>query len=138
MKTIARQYELPTAGQVFNLAPEQGADGARIIAEMAEQAKREREAREFAESMQRKLADVPGFIGVDVAGPESPSKVMLDPRLVTDAMMWLKRRFRVAEHLELSTDNALCVEIIPRSKAKQGQRRARFGKIEQFVLPLSV
>ena len=39
MKPIP-QFDLPVAGDVFNLASEQGKDGARIIAEMAEQAKR--------------------------------------------------------------------------------------------------
>ena len=131
------QYELPVAGGVFNLAPEHGVDGAKAIAEMAEAMKRQREAKEYADKMQRQLAECPGFTGVDVSpSPEVPSRVALDARLVGEAMLWLKRRFKVAENLELSEGDTLLVEVAPRAKARSNGRRIRFGKIEQFALPI--
>jgi len=132
MKAI--QHEMPVVGDAFNLAPEKGIDIDRQLRDERVQLARECSAREYAAKMQRQLAECPGFVGADIAPSEqSASRLMLDPRLVLDAVGWLKRRFRVSDALELhSTGNALCVEIAPRRRGQTGKRQVRFGKVEQF------
>ena len=132
MKAI--QHEMPVVGDAFNLAPETGVDIDRVLREEREQLARECSAREYTARMQRQLAECPGCVGYDLATSEKlASRLMLDPRLVLDAMGWLKRRFRVSAALELhSTGNALCVEIAPRRRGQTGKRQVRFVKVEQF------
>lgn len=45
MRSKVAQLELRPCADAFNLAGERGVDGARVIAELAEAARREREAR---------------------------------------------------------------------------------------------
>lgn len=131
------QFELNGSAQVFNLAGEVGEDPVRLALEAGRKAAAAETAREYERTMQRTLEQCPGFIGADA--PKSAScvgKVVVEPAKVSEALAWLKRRFVVAENLELSTDNGLCVEVAPRAPRKAGVRRPRFGKVEQFKLDL--
>lgn len=140
MKT---QFELPSAGLagVFNLVGEAGVDIDRVIAEQREEIARECERRDFESRMQRTLAECPGVLGFDT--PQSlagKGKVVIEPARVPEAMAWLRRRFVVAESLELSDGDGLVIEVAPRAPRKlvNGKRvRVVFGKIEQFQLPLA-
>lgn len=143
LTTSHHQYEMPViATQVFNLAGEEGEDPFRIERERwaAEQAKAE--AAEYERRMQRTLAECPGFIGADApAGPGKVGRVVVEPAHIPAAMAWLKRRFIVAENIELSRDEGLVVDIAPRvRRVTQGQRPAkvRFGKPEQYSLKLDL
>jgi hypothetical protein len=137
MRTV--QHELPVAGEAFNLAGERGVDIDRVLAEERARLAAECAAKEYAAKMQRSLAECPGLIGVDAFGPSSPANVAIDPRQSVAAMIWLKRRFHVAETIELSTQSeSLHVEVMPR-KHRSGRAtitRPRFGKIEQFTFTL--
>ena len=138
------QFELPGAGEVFNLAGQQSDDPWRLECERWAQAEREREGREYSARMQLSLAQCPGFIGCDApASDEGTGRVVVEPAHVFEAMAWLKRRYHVAENLDLSPDNGLCIELKPRVRNKTGCGRPRtkltvhFGKPEQFELGLN-
>jgi hypothetical protein len=133
--------ELNIAASVFNLHMESCEDGERVAREAAELRQREREAAEYQNRMQRTFEQCPGFIGAEApAGPGCSGRVTFEPSKALEAIAWLKRRFRVDERLDLSTDSGLCVEVISKRKpVLSGQcnsRRVHFGKTEQFQLSL--
>lgn len=139
------QFELPTCGLggVFNLSSETGADPFRLERERAKAEALAREAREYQTKMQLSLEKCPGFIGCDAPDNDrARGRVVVEPGRIVDAMPWLKRRFHVSESLDLSLDNGLCVEIIPRvrnSSCANGKQRVRvtFERPEQFELRLN-
>lgn len=135
----SHQYELCVASDVFNLASEQGDDPVRVAMEAGRAAAAAEAAAEYERKHQRTLSECPGVVGFDAPrGPASSGKVMIEPGRITEAMIWLKRRFHVNESLELSTDTGLCVEIKPRVRqtGKHPYVRVKFAKPEQFKLPL--
>ena len=73
MRIKAPQLELSACANAFNLAGERGVDGARLIAELAEAMRREREAKAWQDKMQRKLSECPGFVGCRPPGEQSPA-----------------------------------------------------------------
>lgn len=134
------QFELPVAGEVFNLSSEHGFDAWLHEHERFEQAKAEAEAKAYEAKMQRTLEQCPGFTTCDPpTGPGSHGKVVVEPGKTLEAFRWLKRRFHVNENLELSGDIGLVLEIAPRiRRVTAGGRKVkvRFGRPEQFSLPL--
>jgi hypothetical protein len=131
------QPELPVLSGVFNLVGEVGEDLVRLAMEAGRAAAAREAAKEFERAMQRKLEECPGFIGADPPrGPDSIGKVLIEPVRISEAMVWLARRFRPSENLTLSHDFGICVEIIPRVPRKPGvkRRQVKFGKPEQFTL----
>lgn len=126
----------------FNLAGEQAEDPERVAREAAEARQRARGAAEYQKRMQKTFSQCPGFVGADApAGPGMPGRVTFEPAKAVEAIAWLKRRFRVDERLDLSTDSGLCVEIITKRKpglpgACNSRRVHQFGKPEQFELTL--
>ncbi len=137
VKRAKNQFELPAAGLggVFNLAGEAAADPWRVDRERWDQDKREREARDYQAKMQTSLAQCPGFAGCDAPASEAgQGRVIVEPGTIVKAMAWLKRRFHVNENLDLSPDNGLCIEIIPKVK-KTGKQASPvlFKKTEQFL-----
>ncbi len=138
------QFELPGAGEVFNLAGQAAADPWRLERERWAQAEREREGREYAAKMQLSLSQCPGFVGCDAPiSEDSTGRVVVEPGRIFEAMDWLKRRYHVAENLDLSPDNGLCIDLKPRVRTKSGcaKRRSKltvsFGRPEQFELGLN-
>jgi hypothetical protein len=132
MKPI--QNELVNSAEVFNLAPEVGADPDRILREQLQAATDRAAAREYELKMQRTFAQCPGFCGSD-----DPHHVVVEPALALEAFKWLRRRFHVNERLEVSTDTGLCIEVKPRQRRlPSGVRRVKvsFGPVEQFTLAL--
>lgn len=127
---------------VFNLAGEQAEDPERVAREAAAARQRARDAEEYQKRMQKTFSQCPGFIGADApSGPGLPGKVTFEPAKAVEAITWLKRRFRVDERLDLSTDSGLCVEIITKRKPGlsggcNSRRVHQFGKPEQFELSL--
>src|SRR5439155_14457406 len=93
----APQLELRACADAFNLVGERGVDGARVIAELAEAMRREREARAWQERMQRKLSECPGFVGCRPPGDQSPGRVTVQASAADEAMDFLKRRFHVGQ-----------------------------------------
>jgi hypothetical protein len=133
----SQQFELSAARDCFNLAGEEGDDPLRLMAEKLREQRAKDEAREYERKYQRQLAECPGFVGTDPPrGPGSVGKVVIEPARINEAMTWLARRFQVAENLEISHDQGLCIEIIPRAPRKAGVRRKRavFGKLTQYEL----
>lgn len=136
------QFDLPAAGSVFNLAGEAGEDPSRLAREAAAAEQARRAAAEYQARMQLTLERCPGFTGCDCpSGPGRLGRVVIDPRLAPDAVRWLKRRFRVAESIELSTGDNLVMDIITKRSSGAARRlsrhhAARFGKVEQFELAL--
>ena len=135
------QYELPVAGQIFNLAGDMGVDPWRETRERMEAAARAEQARAYQAKMQRILSECPGFVGADA--PESSActgKIVVEPSHVIEASEWLKRRFHVAESVEVDrTADGIVFEIAPRVRSKStGARKVkvRFGPAEQFTLGL--
>jgi hypothetical protein len=125
---------------VFNLAFERGDDPDRLIKEQMDRAIARGAAREYELKMQRTFADCPGFIGGDL--PESENavgKVVIEPARVTEAVVWLKRRFHVNETMGLPDACGLTIEVKPRRKAVRGQPRARvtFEKPKQYEFELN-
>lgn len=144
MRKPKAQFELPGAGAVFNLAGERSVDPFRLERERWAQAEREREAREYAARVQLTLEQCPGFIGCDAPGSDdSTGRIVVEPGRVFEAMDWLKRRYHVAENLDLSPDNGLCIELKPRVRNKSGcgtrvrKLTVKFGKPQQFELGLN-
>ena len=141
MKKSIPQFELSCARDVFNLAGGTGIDPFRAERERWEMERRREEREDYQKKMQRALEECPGFIGGDAPGsPAATGKVVVDPGVVGEAVVWLKRRFRVNENLSLSMDSALCLEIISRSAPRRiggpSRLRATFDKPEQFELAL--
>jgi len=132
------QFDLPVAGDVFNLASELGVDPERIARERAEVERANREARAYQTKMQKTFAECPGFIGGDApGGPGLVGRLVIEPARVVEAYAWLRRRFRVSENLELSQslDNGLCIDVITRLPRKCGVwRKSTFAKPEQYEL----
>lgn len=140
MKTLP-QYDLPVAGDVFNLASEVADDPWRLDRERWEAAQRRKDAEEYSSKMQLQLAQCPGFIGSDAPKSEaSTGVVVVEPALIAEALSWLKRRFNASETMDFETDlQGIAIEIAPRQRrCSFGGRKVkvRFGKVEQFTLPL--
>jgi len=137
------QFELPVAGQVFNLVVESGEDPSRREREAWQEAERRRLAREYEAKMQRLLSDCPGFLGADAPpGPEAQGKVVVDPARVCEAWAWLRRRFHVCESLELGGQvEGLVLKIAPRAKkalsGSRSPRKVTFAKPVQYELALA-
>lgn len=135
--------EMAFAPDCFNLAGEAADDPERLEREARERRRLQAEAEEYQRRQQRTFEQCPGFVGADLpSGPGRAGRVMVEPGRALEAAQWLKRRFHVAESLELSTGNALCFEIRTRQAGKPGpgaQRMpVRFGRPEQFTLDLQV
>lgn len=135
------QHEMPVVGQAFNLAGETGIDPFRVERERWAQLERQREAKEYAARMQHTFEQCPGYIGGD--SPTSDNGrgvVVVEPGRIVEALAWLKRRFQASETIDVCTDlNGIAVEIAPRIRRSPcGGRRVKikFGKVEQFSLPL--
>lgn len=132
------QHDLPVAGDVFNLAGELGVDPERVARERAEAERANREARAYQAKMQRSFEDCPGFIGADApSGPGAVGRVVVDPARVQDAYLWLRRRFKVSENLELTRelDGGICVTVMSKPPRKSGVwRKSSFAKPTQFEL----
>jgi len=136
-----RQYELPKAEQVFNLAGETQDDPWRLDRERWAAVERQREAAEYAARCQHTFEQCPGFVGGDApTSPNGRGVVVVEPGRIIEAMAWLKRRFRASETIDLSTElQGIAIEIAPRIRCSpMGGRRVKvkFGKPEQFTLPL--
>ena len=132
MKTKSAQLELRPCATAFNLAGERGVDGARVISEMAEAMRREREAREWQEKMQRKLSECPGFIGCNPPGEQSPGKVTVQPAAADEAVEFLKRRFHVGP-VNWQRGMGLTIEVLARRKGlSKSVVRRRLAPVEQF------
>ena len=115
------QHELPVIGPVYNLSPECAPDMQRV-------------ARDWQKKISRTLADTPGFIGADVPrSPLSPGRVIVEPAMTIQAVRWLRRRFEVAENLEVDAGNGLAIDIRPRNR-RAGVKRHKFTgcRVEQF------
>ena len=138
MRVKASQLELRSCADVFNLAGERGTDGARVIAEMAEAMRREREARAWQEKMQRKLSECPGFVGCRPPGEQSPGRVTVQPSAADEAVDFLKRRFHVGQ-VDWTKGLGLTIEVLPRRKGigKLVARR-RLAPTEQFQFSFDV
>jgi hypothetical protein len=132
------QHELPVVGPLFNLSPETAPDMDKLIERERAQLAKECAAREFAAKMQRQLSECPGFLGADLPASEaSPGRVVIEPSMTLEAVRWLKRRFQVAENLEVSPDNGLAIDIKPRSRRSAGKRHKFTGcRGEQFEFSL--
>jgi hypothetical protein len=134
MRTKGAQLELRPCADAFNLAGERGGDGARVIAEMAEAARRQREARAWADKMQRKLSECPGFVGCHPPGVEMPGTITVQPGSADEALNFLKRRFHVAQ-VGWQKGLGITIEILPRRKGVSGAVvRRRLAPTEQFQL----
>jgi hypothetical protein len=132
MSITVRQMELRPCADAFNLAGERGVDGARVIAEMSEALRREREARAWADRMQRKLSECPGFIGCRPPGQESPGIVTVQPAAADEAVDFLKRRFYVGQ-VSWRRGMGLTIALLPRRKGlSKAVARRRLARIEQF------
>jgi hypothetical protein len=118
------QSELPVVGPVYNLSVQQAPD-------MNDRSNWRRKITTAIESC-------PGFIGADIPQTvNSPGKVVIEPGLVVDAMKFLKRRFQVAENLDLSRSGGLCIDIRPRNRRSGVKRQKFLGKRgEQFEFSL--
>ena len=136
MRITVHQLELSASASVFNLAGERGVDGARVIAEMSEALRREREARAWADRMQRKLSECPGFIGCIPPGVESRGTVTVQPAAADEAVDFLKRRFHVGQ-VAWHRGLGLSIDLLPRRKGltKRAARR-RLASAEQFQFRL--
>ena len=132
----AFQPEMPLAASCFNLALETGIDIDRQLVEQRAALARECAAKEFAAKMQRQLSECPGFIGGDVPqSVESAGRIVVQPSMTLEAVAWLKRRFHVAENLEVDGGNGLCIDIKPRNRKAGGKRQKFMGsRVEQFQL----
>jgi hypothetical protein len=138
MRNHVRQLELTACANAFNLIGERSIDGAREIAEMAEAMRREREAREWQDKMQRKLSECPGFIGCVPPGVESPGRVTVQPGAADEAVDFLKRRFHVGQ-VGWQKGLGLTIEVLARRKGmSKAVARRRLAIIEQFQLSFDV
>jgi hypothetical protein len=134
MRIKSAQLELRPCADAFNLMGERGMDGARQIAEMAEAARREREARAWQDKMQRKLSECPGFIGCHPPGVESPGMVTVQPGAADKAVEFLKRRFHVGQ-VGWQKGLGLTIEVLPRRKGvSRSVIQRRLAPVEQFKL----
>src|SRR5271165_533275 len=115
MSITVRQMELRPCTDAFNLAGERGVDGARVIAEMSEALRREREARAWSKKMQRKLSECPGFIGCIPPGAESRGTVTVQPAAADEAVDFLRRRFHVGQ-VSWQRGLGLSIDLLPRRK----------------------
>ena len=138
MRIRASQLELCACADAFNLVGDRGIDGARVIAEMAEAMRRQREARAWQEKMQRKLSECPGFVGCRPPGEQSPGRVTVQPTAADDALDFLKRRFHVGQ-VGWERGLGLTVEILPHRKGTtKALARRRLAPVEQFQFSFEV
>lgn len=105
-----------------------------------EAAERSRVQREYAAKLEAVFKQCPGFVGAHCARSESvTSKVVVEPARVFEARVWLKRRFLVAENIDVSTDTGLVFEVATRVRKSSALGKkvvVRFGKPQQFELAL--
>lgn len=136
------QFELPQSSEVFNLAVQVADDPWRVDRERWAAAQRQKEAAEYAARMQLQLAQCPGWIGSDAPTSEQGrGVVVVEPALIVEALAWLKRRFHASETIDVDTTlHGIAVEVAPRQRSRSplgGKRvKVKFGKVEQFTLPL--
>lgn len=133
------QSEIPVVGVAFNLCVQTGLDMDRVLEDQRKALARECAAKEFTAKMQRMLSECPGFLGGDLPASERDSgRVIIEPGKTLEAFTWLKRRFHVAENLEVSLDNGLAIDIKPRCRRGGGVKRHKFVgcRGEQFTLEL--
>ena len=136
MRIKAAQLELRACADAFNLSGERGIDGARVVAEMAEVMRREREARAWQEKMQRKLSECPGFVGCRPPGEQSAGSITVQPSAADEAMKFLARRYHVGP-VGWTRGLGLTIEVLPRRKGvTRAVARRRLAPVEQFQLPL--
>ena len=136
MRIKVHQLELRPCADAFNLSGERGVDSARVIAEMAEAVRREREAREWQNQMQRKLSECPGFVGCCPPGEQSPGTVTVQPGAADEAVEYLKRRFHVGP-VGWQKGLGLTIEVLPRRKGmSRAVIRRRLSPVEQFQFRL--
>lgn len=129
---------MPVVGQAFNLVQQTGLDIDRRLADERAALAAECSAKEFAARMLKRLAECPGFVAADAPVSErAMGRVVVDPGHALDARQWLKRRFQVAENVELSPDTGIAFDIKPRSRGVVGKRQKFTGrKAEQFQFEL--
>jgi hypothetical protein len=136
MTTKTAQLELAACANAFNLMGEIGVNGAREIAEIAAAMQREREARAWAEKMQRKLSECPGFVGCCPPGVESSGSVTVQPGAADQAVDWLKRRLHVGD-VRWDKGLGLTIQVLPRRQGlSRTAVRRRLAPAEQFTLSL--
>lgn len=132
--------EFMLARTVFNLSGESGPDPERVAREQREAEERRAQAAAFQARAQLTLEKCPGFITCDPpSSPGSTGKIVVEPSHLLEASEWLKRRYHVAENLELSRDLGVAFEIAPRNRGSTSRKRkvkVCFGKPEQFQLAL--
>jgi hypothetical protein len=137
----SRQWELPESESVFNLSSERACDPWRVERERIAELESKREAAEYQRKMQRTLEECPGFSGCDApTSPGSKGMVIVEPGQVCEAWEWLRRRYHVCEHLELSTDQGIAIKIAPRLRrvtAGQRRRKVSFEPAVQYELALA-
>lgn len=142
MSKRANQFELRTVGEEFNLVTETGEDPLRVMMDKLREAEERAAAREYELKMQRVFSDCPGFIGGDAPKSEiSRGSVIVKPDCVTDAVRWLRKRFHVADTVEVDLAlEGVRVDIVPRVRVRKGTTRKAvkvdFGATVQFDLPL--
>jgi hypothetical protein len=131
MKTKAPQLELRACSGAFSLTGERGVDGARVIAEMAEAMRAEREAKELAEKLQTRLALCPGFLGCH------PGSITVQPSAIDEAIEFLKRRFHVGQP-QWKRGVGMTVPVMNRAKGlTRAAARRRLAPVEQFQFSLA-
>lgn len=133
------QFDLPCAGQVFNLSSERGIDPERVARERREAEQRQRDARDYERRMQRTFADCPGMVGGDLPdGPARGGKVVIEPGKLSEAVAWLKKRFIVNdEEIDLSGDFGAAVSFVTKRAPGAAVRRGRVHfKTQQYEFAL--
>lgn len=134
------QIDLPVAGQAFNLSPETGLDVDRYLQEQRESLAAETAAKAFADKMLAKLRECPGFVAADAPlSLNDCGRIVVEPAQAIPARLWLKRRFEVAENVELSPDSGLAFDIRPRCRGTTTttiRRKFTGRKAEQFTFAL--
>ena len=132
MRVKAPQLELCACASAFNLAGERSVDGARLIAQLAEASRREREARAWQDRMQRKLSECPGFVGCLPPGEQSSGSVTVQPTAADEAMTFLARRFHLGP-VAWQKGVGLTIEVLPRRKGvTKAVARRRLVPVEQY------
>lgn len=142
-RTKRNQLELRTVGQEFNLVSETGPDPVRVMLDKLHAAEAQAAAREYELCMQRVFADCPGFQSGDAPkGEQSRGWLVVEASWIGKAMPWLKRRFQVADTVEVDqANNGLRIEIAPKPKRVRGPKKQKpvpvnFSPIVQYELPL--
>ena len=135
---MKQQFDLPQSEEVFNLASETAQDPWRIERERIAAEERRQQSAEYQRKMQLTLMQCPGFYSCDApSSDESKGRVTIYPSQVSEAAIWLKRRFHTSENLELSHGDALVFEIAPRIRRVtpgKPRRKVSFDRAVQYEL----